>query len=768
MPSPSYQLFGIRHHGPGSARSLRAALAAMQPDLVLIEGPPEGDALLPWCAREGMQPPVALLVHASDDPGRAVYYPFAAYSPEWQAIAHAHAHAVPARFMDLPPAYRFALELAADQEAAPGAADGDETEVAPAREDETQEDGREAQLQRDPLACLAEAAGYNDSERWWEHMVEQRRESGALFQAIGEAMTALRRELGDAPVRRAHERRIEALREAYMRKTLREALKEGYARIAVVCGAWHVPALAELPAAKSDNELLKGLSRVKTQATWVPWTYGRLCQASGYGAGVEAPGWYDHLWQTPDQVAVRWLTAVAQALRTCGIDVSSAHVIEAVRLAETLAALRGHPMPGLPEFNAAVESVMLFGETLPMRLIHQRLIVGERLGAVPAATPMTPLRQDLATEQKRLRLKPSAADEELILDLRKPGDRERSQLLRRLNLLGVAWAQGGERAEGKGTFKEGWRLQWEPEFEVRLIEAGRWGNTVAGAAAASAMHRADTATTLPELAALAQSVMYADLGPALARVMQRLQSEAAVAADATHLMQALPPLVQLLRYGDARDTDRSLVDTVVQGLATRIAISLPLACAGLGEEAAEQMSGQIQAVHAALRLLGRAEMLQAWQRTLAAMAVQGDLHGLLQGHCCRLLRDSGAMADEETARRLSVALSTASDPAHAAAWIDGFLRGGGQILIHDDRLWGLIDAWVAALKPAAFQALVPLLRRTFANFTPPERRQIGERAARGPAAPGAAAGAPAETEWNHERGARLLPALLQVLGRDAA
>ena len=32
------EVFGIRHHGPGSARSLVAALQAYQPDAVLIEG----------------------------------------------------------------------------------------------------------------------------------------------------------------------------------------------------------------------------------------------------------------------------------------------------------------------------------------------------------------------------------------------------------------------------------------------------------------------------------------------------------------------------------------------------------------------------------------------------------------------------------------------------------------------------------------------------------------------------------------------------------
>ena len=47
------QVFGIRHHGPGSARSLVAALDDFEPDVVLIEGPADADPLLRWAASDG-------------------------------------------------------------------------------------------------------------------------------------------------------------------------------------------------------------------------------------------------------------------------------------------------------------------------------------------------------------------------------------------------------------------------------------------------------------------------------------------------------------------------------------------------------------------------------------------------------------------------------------------------------------------------------------------------------------------------------------------
>lgn len=95
-------LLGVRHHGPGSARAVRAALDAAGPGVVLVEGPPEADALVSLAADEDMVPPVALLAHVVDEPGRSAFWPLAEFSPEWVAIRWALERGVPVRFIDLP------------------------------------------------------------------------------------------------------------------------------------------------------------------------------------------------------------------------------------------------------------------------------------------------------------------------------------------------------------------------------------------------------------------------------------------------------------------------------------------------------------------------------------------------------------------------------------------------------------------------------------------------------------------------------------------
>ncbi|HAB16196.1 MAG TPA: DUF5682 family protein [Verrucomicrobiota bacterium] len=784
MTSP--HVFGIRHHGPGSARSLRRALQELKPDCLLIEGPPDADDVLSFATRTDLKPPVALLLYDPEKPQRSAMYPFARFSPEWQAIQYGFARKIPVRFMDLPQSVQMGIAEAAEAKAAAASA---QTAKSVPDTEEDNDDGTcgnaepaemaNSEAHLDPLAHLARAAGYSDSERWWENMVEHRRGGGDVFAAVLEAITALR-EAAIPSALQPFEPEREARREAHMRQTIRAAQKEGFERIAVVCGAWHAPALAQMPSATADAELLKGLPRRKVAATWIPWTYSRLAADSGYGAGVKSPGWYDFLWEFPatsrrtppasespdgsgSALSATWLTRVARLLRGEDLDASSASVIEAVRLAETLAALRQRPLPGLPELNEATQTVLCFGDPLPLRLIHDKLVVSERLGEVPNDTPMVPLAQDLAREQKRLRLPPEAELRALDLDLRKPNDLDRSRLLHRLNMLGVTWGNPErQRGSQKGTFHELWRLQWKPEFAVALIEAAVWGNTIPTAADGRIRYLADAAADLEALTGLLNSTLLADRPDAAQYLMNRLQAVAAVASDVGHLMGALPPLAEILRYGNVRNTDAAMVAGVVEGLVKRICIGLPGACGSLNDEAAEQMFGSLVQTHAAIGLLQQAEHIQAWNEVLHHLMELPNLHGLIAGRAARLLHEARELDTAEAARRLSLALSIANAPAQSAAWVDGFLRDSGILLLHDDALWAVLDEWVSALSPGQFTGTLPLLRRTFSTFANPERRQLGERVARG--ATRRRVGTISSTEFDETRADAALPLVAAMLG----
>ena len=264
---PRLHVFGIRHHGPGSARSLIAALDELVPATVLVEAPADTESALGWIGRPGLVPPVALLGYVVAAPERAVFAPLASFSPEWQAAAWAVARDVPVRAIDLP----LGQSLAPSAERSPALA----VETRPVV---------------DPLAALARAAGEPDPERWWDDLVEHRGDGPAVFDAVAEAMAAVRAGTVTPP--------DEERREAHMRRAVRAALAATHGDVAVVCGAWHVPALdPSRTTAAVDAATLRGRPNVKVAVTWVPWTNRRLGAATGYGAGVRSPASvsYTHL-----------------------------------------------------------------------------------------------------------------------------------------------------------------------------------------------------------------------------------------------------------------------------------------------------------------------------------------------------------------------------------------------------------------------------------------------------------------------------------------
>src|SRR5262249_46783603 len=128
-----------------------------------------------------------------------------------------------------------------------------------------------AAIARDPLAYLATIAGYDDSEAWWNALIEQGANAPTIFAAIDTTMTELLAHVDTPPVFLAADKRIQDQREAHMRLAIASALGETDKSIAVVCGAWHVPALRRKVAASEDPALLKGLPKIKVTATWVPW-----------------------------------------------------------------------------------------------------------------------------------------------------------------------------------------------------------------------------------------------------------------------------------------------------------------------------------------------------------------------------------------------------------------------------------------------------------------------------------------------------------------
>ncbi|MFT4750511.1 MAG: hypothetical protein ACJATN_000508 [Neolewinella sp.] len=698
----------------------------------MIEMPADADKVLREIVTNGLRPPVALVLYDAKDIERASFYPFAGFSPEYQAIDWAVEREVDVWPIDLPARNYLAKQSAKPPPTLFATADPpvEEPSVLPGK---TSKQLRN-QLRRDPLSLMAELAGYKDSEAWWDATLERgHKDSLAVFEAMLAMISELRETFPSASDDENQRR------EAFMRTEIRKAMKTGAERIAIIVGAWHGPAVSDplLYKAATDKNILKGLPKVKIAAAWVPWSYPRLARAGGYGAGVASPNWYQLIHDFPDNATERWMATAAKLLREEGFDASPAMATEGVSLAKTLATLRDHEQPGIHELEQALLGTLAAGRPERLAVIHKKLTIGTTVGFVPPDVTTVPLLQDLNRELKSTRMAKlwETAGEQYLkvtktnprggIDLRTNNDLRKSHLLHRLNLLEIFWGKlQPSGPDSISSFKETWLLEWQPEYSLYLIERASYGNTVAIAAGRYASEKAADLRTVRPLAQLTLDCLRANLPDVVPDLMALLRSRAAETTDIASLLAALPSLVQTSRYGDSRKTDTTALLLVIDELLPRLAAGLPAAATNIDDEQADELLKHLAAANYALAQLDNEQHTDVWTGGLRRTTAAGGVHPLIDGHAVRLLYDHEMLDDEEAARRFSRALSAANGAHAVAQWLSGFLHGSGQLLFHYPPLWGLVNDWVASLAWEDFENILPLLRRTFADFSQFDRQRL--------------------------------------------
>ena len=340
--------------------------------------------------------------------------------------------------------------------------------------------------------------------------------------------------------------------------------------------------------------------------------------------------------------------------------------------------------------------------------------------------------------QKRLRLPPKAEEKTLDLDLREAFDRERSHMLRRLRLLGVEWGEPAAHAGGRGTFHELWKLAWKPEFAISLIEASRHGHTVAQAAAnlvAERCAREDVA--LKALIVLLEDALFADLAAAIGALVAAIENRAALAsrrAPAAGSAAAAGGRAALRQ----RTRDRCVAggaDSARAG-AARVRRRCRLRRVGIDDEAAQFLHQHMIQADGALGNLANEEYLTGWRESLLKISRNDAAHRRIAGYAVRLLYDAHVIEFDALEKSFALSLSPGSPPAEAAAWTEGFLSGSGALLIHDDKLLGLLNNWLQQYRRDALHAGVAAAAAdVLAVSSPPS----GARSASGSSRPAAAA-----------------------------
>lgn len=701
------EYFGVRHFSPACAYYVTEFLDRVKPDIVLIEGPSDLDELIkPLCGIDSHMP-AAILAYTEEAPVRTVMWPFAEFSPEYRAMLWAVGNGVPVRFCDLPSSCFFAEK------------DKD-------KEDSSDDKPRDISV----YERMAKVTG-QDNDTFWEYTFEHSQSYEDHLRAAEEYGRSLRE----------FSENDDILREAYMRRRIAEARTEFGDNIAVITGAFHTCGLKDVPFSEADKKLTDKLSSVKCRATLMPYSYFRLSSRSGYGAGSRAPGYYEMLWKNRlkgslDDTSAEYLSKLAAYQRENGYAASSAEVIEALRLADTLAAMRGGRMPALSDLRDAAVTCLGHGSFGEISLACADTEIGVKIGSLPEGTVCTSVQEDFVRQLKDLKLERyrKATGEELELDLRENLrvkteksaflDLNRSFFLHRLRMCGVHFAETLSRSQDNATWAELWKLQWSPETEIEIVEASLNGDTVEEAAGFALNTRLLEAESLSETAAALSDAFLCGLSDCVKTAVSAVQGQAADCTSLPDIGKTIGTLSEIVRFGSIRRLDSEPVKPLMQQLFLRFCLGISLA-AVCDKNAAEELVTALSAVNNACLSHDFLDE-ERFITSVSDLADSDTANPLISGFACAVLMERGKISSEKLSELISRRLSKGTPPGDGALWFEGLSRKNRRSLISRLSVWEKLCEFTAELNDEEFKPVLVCLRRTFSEFSPGERSDIAE------------------------------------------
>lgn len=702
--------FGIRHFSPAGAYFVRQFLDKIKPDLVLIEGPADFDFLIDDIVSKKLVPPFAIMAYTKEAPIDTILYPFAEYSPEYQAILWARENNKECHFFDL------------ESDIMPGFGRTD---------DDTKDEemiSKEAEKNKSDV----------DMEGFWERNLEQSENMDAYRAGSALFGESLRKDTKSDDKSFARD----IIRESFMKRKINEYIEKGFdsEKIVAITGAFHTSAIESLEGAMSDKEY-KELVRRESNITLMPYSYYRLSKRTGYGAGNAAPAYYELLWQgfLNEDITYherKYLSSLAKYMREHGGIVSSAQVIEATRLARELAVIRGGSVPTLEDLKDASITCMGGGSFGEMAMGFAETDIGKKIGSVPQDAMQTSIQSDFTLKLKQLKLEKykELVATPLQLDLRENLrvkseesaflDLNRSFFLYRLVVLGIDFAKIKKSNQDNATWAENWILQWTPEAEIQIVESVLKGDTIIDAVAFVLGEKLSESTKISDIAEVIEAAFNCGLPKIVEGAGRSLDEMANGTIAMCDIADTVSKLSNMISFGDIRKLDREPLVPIVKRLCIRASLML-VGESACDDIAAATLADDIQKIHSVFMMQDFLDE-SFWFDKLIELSNRDDLNTKISGLATAILLDAGKIDEPtlrmEVSRRLSMGM-----PAELGAnWFAGLSMRNHYALIGRLTLWESLSEYLDTLDEEEFRRSVVFLRRAFVEYSAKEKDMIAE------------------------------------------
>jgi hypothetical protein len=279
----------VRHHSPRTAICLSELIQRHRPRHILIEGPSDADNLIPYAVDVRTVPPIAILSYTQhSDATDYLVYPLAEYSPEYVALKEGTKIGAEVSFFDIPSGEFLSRKRTYEE------------------------------IEKETVSIYEKVSGslgYRSFEEFWEANFESRRmDADRYFELMREfGILARSSDLADD-----ESRKLNRIREAFMISRLVSLVEQcNGEQVLVVWGAFHE---AGFVSGDYDVNLATEVGEhSQVTCTLIPYSFLRLSEQSGYGAGNRAPFFYQSVYEQGDfQQTLEVLTEFLQNLRLRG------------------------------------------------------------------------------------------------------------------------------------------------------------------------------------------------------------------------------------------------------------------------------------------------------------------------------------------------------------------------------------------------------------------------------------------------------------------
>lgn len=747
QPDKELYFAPIRHHSPACAWALRCMIRELKPRAILIEAPADFESHIDLLLHEQTKPPVAIasLIERDKQPRVAGYYPFCSHSPEFIALQEGRVLGADLRFIDLPTTSESRL----------------------ARQSPEQPFSLQSELRfgtGDYIKAICQRLGCRDGYELWDHLFESRLGEGdwrSFFADVGSYCAGLRAAtLEQEIVGTGDEQREQFMAEQLLAVISRQpvvgvdsSVANGEAAntgpLLVVIGGFHAPALIDyVEQAKPVKE--KSFKQVASQSYLIRYSFAALDALNGYAAGLPQPGYYDELWQRTlaangqpqwQETAKDLVSEFAQKMRAEGHPFNVPAQVELLRIAQSLAHLRGREGITRHDLIDGVRSALIKGEASTNEAWTERLIEflrGTDIGDIPHSAGSPPLVEDVRrlAKQHRFSIEDSLSRKRKLDIRRKPSQLAASRFLHAMSLLDAGFAScelgpdfiTNHRAD---LLFEEWSYAWSPTVEGILIELSVLGDQI-NSVCIQKLHRQrielkqqGKGRDLDALVVLFARGVQAGLGQKLLPYLRELQNDFQENTHFSAVAQALKTLHNIAEASGPMGIppELDLTETCQQAFARLLYL-----IDDLPNTPIDVMTEQLEALSIMVEMLRSSDMFDvaAFDEAINRIAEQAppaEILGAVLGICVQSDRRKtddllqalngtffGALADEE--QRIGV--------------LRGVLHTVPGLLWRDESILNAVDHFLSSLEEQGFLQLLPHLRLAFTKLNPRETDRLAK------------------------------------------